>query len=238
MKIRAFASNSMTVPLQLDMTPFGSWKKEGIYANAYEKIKKFFLDILPHEVSIPLFSFTLLSVLTTPPKKTELDFSRLISLSGGTKEDREFVALYYCDVINRGNAWSIQKLPDRHSTNEPKERLQEKAQKMKDCVLILSEYDNAMQVAMIKNMYENNQGFNSPKGMGLLLLKNKPKNQFLYNIDISNVDLSKLKKHVLLTQDIELVSYLTAFIYSVLDNWNDADEVECIDFVCSALQKR
>ena len=145
MKIRAFASNSMTVPLQLDMTPFGSWKKEGIYANAYEKIKKFFLDILPHEVSIPLFSFTLLSVLTTPPKKTELDFPRLISLSGGTKEDREFVALYYCDVINRGNAWSIQKLLDRHSTKEPIERLQEKAQKMKDCVLILSEYDNAIQ---------------------------------------------------------------------------------------------
>ncbi len=41
MKIRAFASNRMTVPLQLGMTPFGSWKKEGIYANAYEKIKKF-----------------------------------------------------------------------------------------------------------------------------------------------------------------------------------------------------
>lgn len=180
----------------------------------------------------------MLSVLTTPLKKTELDFPRLISLSGGTKEDREFVALYYCDVINRGNAWPIQKFPDRHSTNEPKERLQEKAQKMKDCVLILSGYDNAMQVAMIKNMYESNQGFNSPKGMGLLLLKNKTKSQFLYNIDISNVDLSKLKKHVLLTQDIELVSYLTAFIYSVLDNWKDAGEVECIDFVCSALQKR
>lgn len=167
------------------------------------------LDIADKKITLPLLSYTFLSLITSLMNYSPDKFPKfIVCICGSNKQlDRQGFANFFCNLYDRKmNIFSLNSLYHINSDID-KKMLEEKFSKIRDGILILNA--GSRQKLIDKSI----QGMRDFDADNMLLILNEKKldKEFVLNLDISDLDInSRHLEHLRQTPDLLASSILHA----------------------------
>ncbi|WP_129727925.1 hypothetical protein [Ectobacillus funiculus] len=156
------------------------------------------LDVADKKITIPLLSYTFLSLVTSLIQYNESDLTKFLVCISGDNRDlrREGFANLFCNLFNRQHNLNSINAKFHSNLYSPSEELRNKALKIRDSILIINTENQNQKIALARKLLQDNEIEN----MLLLLGKNKIDQDFVFNLNINDVQvniplLSELKSN-------------------------------------------
>ncbi|MED0705265.1 hypothetical protein [Aneurinibacillus aneurinilyticus] len=174
------------------------------------------IDAIDKKISIPLISYTLLSLITSIIKPNNKPKTLLCLIGNNSTISKEGLANIYCNIYNR-NAFINNIDSELHSDfNHTQKELKENILKARDYVIILKNIgidtkEKQDKIKMLFTLLQNDKLHNNILGLS----KDNLERENTFNIDISNIVISSDDLKMLQNKSKFFSTFLLHFIYSL-----------------------